>query len=89
VSEIQNSLATLVQQYILWFWVTKSRISQLPLRTGTCYIRDIFVLFLQDYCALQEKLMKINFTLAVATLCAFNDVTSSHAHSLCSEIWLL
>ena len=27
-----------------------------PLRTGTCYIRDIFVLFLQDYCALQELL---------------------------------
>jgi len=25
-----------------------------------------FVLFLQDYCALQELLMKINFTLAVA-----------------------
>ena len=23
------------------------------------------------------------------TLCASNDVTSSHAHSLCSEIWLL
>ena len=37
-----------------------------PLRTGTCYIRDIFVLFLQDYCALQELLMKMNFTLAVA-----------------------
>ena len=30
------------------------------------YIRDIFVLFLQDYCALQELLMKMNFTLAVA-----------------------
>jgi len=29
-----------------------------PLRTWTCYIRDIFVLFLQDYCALQELLMK-------------------------------
>jgi len=37
-----------------------------PLRTGTCYIRGIFVLFLQDYCALQELLMKMNFTLAVA-----------------------
>jgi len=37
-----------------------------PLRTGTSYIRDIFVLFLQDYCALQELLMKINFTIAVA-----------------------
>ena len=37
-----------------------------PLRTGTCYIRDIFVLFLQDYCALQELLMKMNFTIAVA-----------------------
>jgi len=37
-----------------------------PLRTGTCYIRDIFVLYLQDYCALQELLMKMNFTLAVA-----------------------
>jgi len=35
------------------------------LRTGTCYIRDI-VLFLQDYCALQELPMKMNFTLAVA-----------------------
>ena len=23
------------------------------------------------------------------TLCAFNEVTSGHAHSLCSEIWLL
>ena len=23
------------------------------------------------------------------TLCASNDVTSGHAHSLCSEIWLL
>ena len=29
-------------------------------------IRDIFELFLQDYCALQELLMKMNFTLAVA-----------------------
>jgi len=28
-----------------------------PLRTGTSYFRDIFVLFLQDYCALQELLM--------------------------------
>jgi len=37
-----------------------------PLRTGTSYIRDIFVLFLQDYCALQELLMKMNFTIAVA-----------------------
>jgi len=37
-----------------------------PLRTGTCYIRDIFVLFLQDYCALQELLIKMNFTIAVA-----------------------
>ena len=34
-----------------------------PLRTGTCYIRDIFVLFLQNYCALQELLMKMNFKL--------------------------
>jgi len=32
-----------------------------PLRTGTIS----FVLFLQDYCALQELLMKMNFTLAV------------------------
>ena len=38
-----------------------------PLRTGTCYIRGIFVLYLQDYCALQELLMKMNFTLAVAS----------------------
>ena len=37
-----------------------------PLKTGTCHIRGIFVLFLQDYCALQELLMKMNFTLAVA-----------------------
>ena len=37
-----------------------------PLRTGTCYIRDIFVLFVQDYCALQELLTKMNFTTAVA-----------------------
>ena len=36
-----------------------------PLRTGTCYIRDI-VLLLQDYRALQELPMKMNFTLAVA-----------------------
>ena len=90
----------------------------------------LFVLFLQDYCALQELLMKINFTIAVhvappilvplstgtcyirdflarllcsaritnenefhnsssPTLCASNDVTSGHAHPLCSEIWLL
>jgi len=42
------------------------RANSVPLRTGTCYIRDIFVLFLQDYCALQELLMKMNFTLAVA-----------------------
>jgi len=27
---------------------------------------DIFVLFLQDYCALQELLVKMNFTIAVA-----------------------
>ena len=37
-----------------------------PLRTGTSYIKDIFVLFLQDYCALQELLMEMNFTIAVA-----------------------
>jgi len=37
-----------------------------PLRTGTCYTRDIFM-FLQDYCALQESLMKRNFTIAVAS----------------------
>ena len=37
-----------------------------PLRTGTCYIRDIFVLFLQGYCALQELIMKMNFILSVA-----------------------
>jgi len=30
------------------------------------YIRDIIVLFLQDYCALQELLMKMNFTITVA-----------------------
>jgi len=41
--------------------------SSVPLRTGTCYIGDIFVLFLQDYCALQELLMKMKFTTAVAT----------------------
>ena len=29
-------------------------------------ISDIFVLFLQDYCALQELLTKMNFMLAVA-----------------------
>ena len=37
-----------------------------PLRTGTCYIRDILELFLQGYCALQESQMKMNFTLVVA-----------------------
>jgi len=37
-----------------------------PLRTGTCYIRDIFVLFLYDYCSLQKLLMKMKFTIAVA-----------------------
>ena len=37
-----------------------------PLRTGTCYIRDIFAVFLQDYCALLELLMEMNFTIAVA-----------------------
>ena len=36
------------------------------LRTGTCYIRDIFVLLLQDYCAPKELLMKMNFIIAVA-----------------------
>jgi len=41
-------------------------INSVPLRTGTCYIRDVFVLFMQDYCALQELLMRMNFTLAVA-----------------------
>ena len=30
------------------------------------YSGDIFVLFLQDYCALLESPMKMNFTLAVA-----------------------
>ena len=49
-----------------------------PLRTGTCYIKDILLLFFQDYCALQELLMKMNFTIAVAP-CASNDVTSGHA----------
>jgi len=29
-------------------------------------MRDIFVLYLQDYCALQELLMKMNFRIAVA-----------------------
>jgi len=45
---------------------TKGITNSVPLRTGTCYIRDIFVLFLQDYCAPQELLMKMNFTIAVA-----------------------
>jgi len=36
-----------------------------PLRTGTCYIRDILELFLQGYCALQESQMKMNFNSAV------------------------
>jgi len=44
------------------------RQNSVPLSTRTCYIRDIFVLFLQDYCALQELLMKMNFTIAVASL---------------------
>ena len=35
-----------------------------PLRTGTCYIRDILELFLQG--TLRESQMKMNFTLAVA-----------------------
>ena len=38
----------------------------LPLRTGTCYIRDNLCWFLQSYCALQELLLKMKFTLAVA-----------------------
>ena len=38
-------------------------VQYVPLRTGTCYIGDIF---LQDYCALQELLMKMNFTVTVA-----------------------
>ena len=43
--------------------VTQLWTFSVPLRTGTCYmyIRGIFVLFLQDYCAL-----KMNFTLVVA-----------------------
>ena len=36
-----------------------------PLRTGTCYIRDILELFLQGYSALQESQMKMNFNSAV------------------------
>jgi len=40
--------------------------TSVPLRTGTCYIRDIFCDVLQDYSALQELLMKMNFTIAVA-----------------------
>ena len=43
-------------------------IYSVPLRTGTCYIRDILelVLQLQGYCVLQESQMQMNFTLAVA-----------------------
>ena len=44
----------------------KDEAPSVPLRTGSCYIRGIFVLCLQDYCALQELLMKMNFTLAIA-----------------------
>jgi len=40
--------------------------TSVPLRTGTCYIRDILALFFQGYCALQESQMKMNFNLAVA-----------------------
>ena len=36
-----------------------------PLRTGTCYVRDILELFLQGYSALQESQMKMNFNSAV------------------------
>jgi len=64
-----NELHVLIDDIFLflngWEFGFHSKYS-VPLRTGTCYIRDIFVLFLQDYCALQELLMKMNFTLAVA-----------------------
>ena len=48
----------------------------IPLRTGSCYIRHFCV----DYCALQELLMTMNFTLEVAPPIMHNDVTSGHAH---------
>jgi len=56
-----------------------------PLRTGTCYIRDIFVLFSQDYCALQELLMKMNFTLAVAPPFVYQmtSLPATPTHSVC------
>ena len=45
--------------------------ASVPLRTGTCYIRDILDFFLQGYCALQESQMKMNFNLAVAPPIAY------------------
>ena len=51
--------------------VTYRRSYSVPLRTGTCYIRDILELFLKGYCALQESQMKMNFNLAVAPPLAY------------------
>ena len=56
--------------YIWNIWSTSPALTppSLTSRTGTCHIRDIFALFWQGYCALQELLMKINFSIAVAPL---------------------
>ena len=58
-----HSCLTSTQEHLKGF---AQHTNSVPLRTGTCYIKDIFVLFLQDYCAQQELLMKMNFTTAVA-----------------------
>jgi len=58
--------------------------SSVPLRTGTCYVRDILELYLQGYCALQESQMKINFNLAVAPLLEYpmTSLLATSTHSV-------
>ena len=59
-------------------------IYSVPLRTGTCYMRDILELFLKGYCALQESQMKMNFNLAVAPPLAYpmTSLLATPTHSL-------
>jgi len=60
----------------------KRSICSVPLRTGTCYFCHFCVVFARLLCSGEITEFHISSS---PTLCASNDVTSSHAHSLCSE----
>ena len=58
-----------------------------PLRTGTCYIRDSLELFLKGYCALQESQMKMNFNSVVTAHLMYPMMSLLPSpHTVCGDV---